>query len=301
MATTLRKCRFVSASSGADDFVVGSAIVGFVLPAAAGAEDGLHYNYMASFGNQFESGDGLYNAGTLTRDICLSSSNNDTFVNFSSPPIVIMTYATESPLVSGSLIKSTFFSSSTTWNKDPKTKNIIAIAIGSGGGGAGGTDEGGGFTDGGGGGGGGAASISFLNVAIVSGYTITINPGGTAGPSGGNGGIGGDTIIGSNIVVAKGGLGGIGPNGVGGAGGPGPSGVGQILITGGAGQGGYSGSAGGRAGDGGSPAFFAGSVRRNIAATTANGNYGCGGGGGGPGSVPGFAGAPGAVWILEFS
>ena len=110
MATTLRKCRFVATVGGLDDFVVGAAVPGFVLPVTAHAEN-LTYNYTAFFGSEFESGDGTYDitTATLTRDIVLASSNDDQFVNFSGPPIVIMTYAPEPSLQPGRLISVTPF------------------------------------------------------------------------------------------------------------------------------------------------------------------------------------------------
>ena len=290
MATILRKCRFIAAGGGLDDFVVGASVPGFVLPVTAKAEE-TTYNYIAFFGDEWESGDGFYSIANpiLTRDVCLSSSNNDDFVNFSSPPTVIMTYAIDIP-ASGRLIKSTLFTSSATWNKDLKTKNILAIGTG---GGAGGI-SGGNNPDTGIGGGSGATSISFLDVSLISSLGVTIGSGGTGGPAaGGNGASGGDTILGSNILVAKGA---VAQNG-----GLSSSGVGQIKADGNVGldfpnMTGAPSWWGGGGGKFGNPSI----------APTAGLNYGAGGGGtvgngvALSGRVAG-AGSPGAMWILEFT
>lgn len=298
MATTLRKCRFLAANDGTDDFVVGAAIPGFLLPSAAHAEN-LTYNYMAFFGNQFESGDGLYDVAstTLTRDLVLSSSSNDQLVDFAGIPTVIITNATElNP--PGRLVKSTFITSSTTWNKDLKTKSALMFVTGAGAAGGSAGNNTNGFS----GGGSGATSISLLDVTSISSYNITIGAPGTAAPAGGgNGGNGGDTIVGSNVVVAKGGIGGNGTTGLGGLGGDAASGVGQIKLDGNAGQNDPGGD--------GAPSFWGGGggkFRGQFNTGSPGKNYGAGGSGscgdsvGGSGS-PSGAGSPGVVWVLEFS
>lgn len=291
MATTLRKCRFTASSDGTDDFVFGAAIAGFLTPAQAHAEN-LTYNYMAFFGNQFESGDGLYDISTLTltRDIVLSSSSNDLLVDFASPPVVIMTYATEQPPTPGRLIKMTPFTASGTWTKDAKTKSILGIVTG---GGAGGRSGGNSSVDGSGGGS-GATSISLLDVSGITQLSVTVGSGGTGGPAaGGNGGVGGDSILGSNLIVAKGGSGQTG--------GSAAAGVGQIKADGNVGlpnpamSGGPSWWGGGSLG---APGAFS--------AAGAGKNFGAGGGGtvgnevASSGTVAG-AGSPGVLWILEFT
>lgn len=291
MASTLRKCRFLAALGGLNDFVVSAAVPGFVLPVTAHAEN-LTYNYTAFFGNEFESGDGTYSISTttLTRDIVLASSNNnDQLVDFSGPPIVIMTYATEpAAALPGRLIKSTRFITSDTWNKDSKTKNILAFATGGG--------AGSGFANGNlsssGGAGAGATAISFLDVTNISSYPIVIGAAGNAGSTPSTApGNGGNTTIGSTVVVANGGApsantgldspsnGGIGAT----------TGTGDIVIPGGSGQ-----SGSGIGGVGGS-SFWGGGGSLGPGQA-----YGSGAGGAGANSN-GFVGKPGLVWILEFA
>lgn len=264
MATTLRKCRFLPAVGGLADFVVTNSVAGFVLPVTALAED-TTYNYMAFFEDEWESGDGLYTTATqtLARGICLSSSNEDDFVNFSGIPTVIMTLATVIPSA-GRLLKNTFFTTSQTWTKDPKTKSILAFVTAAGG--KGGTTNG--VSSKAGGGGAGATAIKFLDVTNISSYPIAIG----ASP-------GGQSSINTTTVVANGG--GNGSNAgfdgeITGGGSGGNGGTGDIIIPGGDGQHGNP-SFNGRGG----VSYWAGR---------------CSGGDG-----DNVAGKPGLVWILEFS
>lgn len=279
MAITLRKCRFLPAAAGDVDFVVTSSVAGFVLPVTAGAED-LPYNYMAFFGEEWESGDGLYSIAThtLSRDVILASSNNDILVDFSDIPTVIMLNATEVPPTPGRLIKSTLFTSSTTWTKDSKTKSILAFVTG-GGGGSGATN---GAQSVSGGAGAGGTGISFLDVTAVTSWAVTVGAGGTAH----NGG--GQSSLNSTTVVGNGGGGSAdtsldSPSGPGGGGGA----VGQIPIVGGQGMGGQG--LGGGSGPLGGSSFWGGP-----------GSFGSGAMGQSGGGA-GATGKAGAVWILEFS
>lgn len=277
MAITLRKCRFLAAGPGEDDFVVTAAVPGFVLPVTAQAEN-LPYNYMAFFGEEWESGDGTYSIAshTLTRDVVLASSNNDLLVDFSGTPTIIMLNATEMPPTPGRLIKSTLFTASGTWDKDPNAKHILAFVTG-GGGGSGNTN---GAPSASGGGGAGGTGISFLDVSAISSWPVTVGAGGTAHNSGGNSSLNTSTVVGN-------GGGGSSDTSLdsktGGANGGGATG--QIPVTGGRGAGDNDG-AGDRSGG---SSFWGG---ENSFGSGAHGSSG-----GGAGNV----GRAGVVWILEFS
>jgi len=161
--------------------------------------------------------------------------------------------------------------------------SIAAIAIGAGGGGGGCSAA---ATASGAGGGGGALSYSNA-IAVTPGETLTVVVG-ASGQNGANtgaaGGDGGDSYIrrsATDLLLAKGGSGGLGNTaaltGGGGAGGVAASGVGDTKSTGGAGggratndRGGGGGGAAGYSGTGGAGGF-------STAAPTA----GAGGGGGG--------------------
>lgn len=95
MTLSLIKCRFLAASGGTSDFVVGSAVAGYSLPADAGAEDGLVYKYVAFVAGEFEIGSGAWSStgSAVDRGEITSSSNGDALVNFSAAPTVVMTEA----------------------------------------------------------------------------------------------------------------------------------------------------------------------------------------------------------------
>jgi len=274
----LRDCRFVAANAGTGSFVVGSPIDGFTLPENTGIIDGIFYNYIATDGNNYESGDGIYNSATDTfkRIVVLASSNNDSIVDFANPPSVTITYATTLPPQNGRLIKSTFFTSSTTWTKDTKSKTGIFFVTG-GGGGSGNTN---GSQSGSGGAGAGGTAISVLDISAVISASVTIGSGGTAHNGGGQSSIAGLGISG---------------NGGGGSsdtaldstsgGGSGGGATGQLPISGGNGSNGLTANGG----VGGS-SFWGGQ----------GGAFGAGASGSSQGGG-GQTGRPGAAWILEFS
>ena len=175
------------------------------------------------------------------------------------------------------------------------TYDVTVFAIGAGGGG-------GVTTFGEGGGGGGASSASVVSVTGGVSYNLTIPAGGAIGFTGG------DTIFGSNLVVAKGGLGGNGGgSGGNGTGGQSASCTGTTCWSGGnvgAGQptgnryGGGGGSSGGSAANGNSGASGASGGAAGTAVTdggaggaggtTGNGSAGSAPGGGGGGGGSGF-------------
>ena len=170
--------------------------------------------------------------------------------------------------------------------------SIDAIAIGGGGGGGGCSAA---ATASGAGGGGGALSYSNA-ISVTAGETLTVvvGSGGTAGANTGTaGGDGGDSYIrrsATDLLLAKGGSGGLGNTagltGGGGAGGVAASGVGDTKNTGGAGGGRATND---RGGGGGGAAGYSGTGGAGGSSTTAP-TAGAGGGGGG-----GFYGLDGAT------
>lgn len=161
--------------------------------------------------------------------------------------------------------------------------SIAAIAIGAGGGGGGVSAA---ATASGAGGGGGALSYSNA-IAVTAGETLTVVVGasGTAGANTGTaGGDGGDSYIrrsATDLLLAKGGSGGLGNTaaltGGGGAGGVAASGVGDTKSTGGAGGGRATND---RGGGGGGAAGYSGTGGAGGTSTTVP-TAGAGGGGGG--------------------
>jgi hypothetical protein len=177
-----------------DDFVVGAAVPGFVFPVTAHAEN-LPYNYTAFFGDEFETGDGTYDIATitLTRDTVLASSNNDQFVNFSGNPTVIMTYATEQPRSSGTLLSVTPFLTAQvgTVIPIPLLAHSCKVRL------WGGTGASGSFGPGPGGPTGGAGYLEKLLTGLESAKTLTLQVGAAGVGGAGAGGNGTATILSS--------------------------------------------------------------------------------------------------------
>lgn len=101
----------------------------------------------------------------------------------------------------------TVVTASGTYTTPSGCRAILVECIGGGGGGGGTpatTGSGNGQTAAGGGGGGGAYAASLITTPASS-YSVTVGAGGT-GVSGDDGNDGGDTIFGSNLVVAEGGI-----------------------------------------------------------------------------------------------
>ena len=78
------RVREVSSSSGTGPFTLGGPYAGFQ-SFAGGVGDGnaTYYAIVGLGGNQWEVGQGVYNAGVLTREVVLESSNSGQLVNFS--------------------------------------------------------------------------------------------------------------------------------------------------------------------------------------------------------------------------
>jgi hypothetical protein len=286
--------------------LVGDAIAAADLPVDAGALDGVTYNYMASYDeeDEWESGDGLWteSTSTLARGVIVSSSNNNKKVNFSGTPIVTVATVVDIPaaITTGRFLKSTFFTASDTWTKDPETKKILAFVTGGGAGSGGST----GVLGASGGAGAGATAISLLDVSAVTSWAIVVGAAGTAGVTGpgAHGGPGGTSSINATTVSANGGLGSNSPaNDAADNGGAGATiGIGDIVIPGGAGAPGDNSSA--VMGGIGGASFWGGGGRARFGTGNDPGQaYGSGAGGQAGTSGAGKAGKPGLVWILEFS
>jgi len=99
MVALLNRCRFNPTGGGLSDFVVSSAVTGFLTPAAANAVNGTVYRYAAESADrsQWEFGSGAYTSGTTTlaRTTIIASSNANAKVNFSSAPQVYISPAVE--------------------------------------------------------------------------------------------------------------------------------------------------------------------------------------------------------------
>lgn len=91
----LDRCIFVPVSNGTTDFVVASAVTGYLTPANASAVNGVTYRYAAQNTalTEWEVGYGAWNSGsgTLPRTTVEFSSNSNSKVNFSSAPNVMIT------------------------------------------------------------------------------------------------------------------------------------------------------------------------------------------------------------------
>lgn len=99
----LDRCIFQANAGGATDFIVDSAVIGYLTPAVANAVNGATYHYLAQtfdrLGNvqQWEIGTGTYTVATLTlsRTTIIFSSNGNAKVAFIGAPQVLITYLAE--------------------------------------------------------------------------------------------------------------------------------------------------------------------------------------------------------------
>lgn len=97
----LDRCIFQATSPGLGDFVVDSAILGFLTPAQASAVNGATYHAIAQTVNsagqvqQWEISTGVYNAGVQARTTIVFSSSANAKVNFAAAPQVMITYLAE--------------------------------------------------------------------------------------------------------------------------------------------------------------------------------------------------------------
>jgi len=218
------------------------------------------------------------------------------------------------------LLEDVMITSGTTYTPPVGTRALLVECWGGGGGGGGVATA---ATNSGAAGGGGAGAYSmvwFTNAGLIGGaHTIAIGGGGNGGTAGNNtGSTGGDTTFkdnaGTNICVAKGGLGGAGDavstihvGGNGGAGGPAASGTGDIKQQGAAGEPGMALAAAQAVSGKGAPGFQGGSGAVSVLAQgggTAATGFGGGGSGGcilsGGASVAGGNGAPGLIRVRAF-
>ena len=187
----------------------------------------------------------------------------------------------------GSII-STTYNSSSTFTGPAGITSVTVQAWGGGGGGASRTSNGAG-----GGGGGGAYSRAAVAVLPGSNYTVTVGGGGAANTAGGDSWF----SIGSTTgALARGGSGGVNNSATGAAGGSDATGIGDVRYAGGSGATGVAGSYGGGGGSSsGTNAAGVNAVNATGATAPAGGGNGGNGrsgtqGGGSAGSAPGGAG-----------
>jgi len=182
----------------------------------------------------------------------------------------------------------------------PAGVNNIRVTCVGGGGGGGGSSS----TGAGGGGGGGATTIKYFTNVRGKTYSYVVGAGGGAGAAGGQSTF---TVTGETVVIAPGGSAGtVGTAGnavAGGAGGLAGSG-GDIPLAGSSGENGIAGSAAAFAAGGrGAPGFMGAGAGRggngsNVSGLNGSDNTGAGGGGGSAGGAGG-SGAAGVV-IIEY-
>lgn len=96
----LDRCIFNPAAGGTADFVVVSAVTGYMTPAQAGGIDGATYHYAAQSADlsQWEVGTGVYTAGTTTLSratVLFNSLGTTAKINFSAAPQVFITALAE--------------------------------------------------------------------------------------------------------------------------------------------------------------------------------------------------------------
>lgn len=91
MAAFLDACRFNPTTGGTTDWTFLSAVTGYQSPTAANVVNGRRYKYRAESTDlsQWELGEGIYNAGVLSRaTVLFNSSGNTSKINFSAAPQV---------------------------------------------------------------------------------------------------------------------------------------------------------------------------------------------------------------------
>lgn len=211
------------------------------------------------------------------------------------------TKASGAPIVlnnTGRLLRTNFYTASTTWTKQADVGYVIVKVIG-GGGGSGGVNNG----SSGAGASGGCAIKKILAASLGATETVTCGAGGTAGAGASNpssGGAGGTSSFGAHCSATGGGGGAWAKSGVGGAPGPAAGGAGSggdVNIDGSGGTG-SSGSGGIGVASMGAPAPLIG----HGAAGGAAGKYGGGAGGAASaGIVAGDTGGVGVVIVEEYS
>jgi hypothetical protein len=92
MALVVADSIWVNAStSGLTDFTIGAAIAGYRTFSDAAIPNGSTIHYSARTATQFENGEGIYNAGVLSRVTIFASSSANAKVNFSGNPSIAVT------------------------------------------------------------------------------------------------------------------------------------------------------------------------------------------------------------------
>jgi len=129
MAAThfVNRCKFYATSTGTGDFVPESAVQGYLIPSDAGVLDTYIYSYVAETldGLEWEIGEGTYSSGTtsFTRTPT-KSSNSNVLVNFSTVPVVGITFLVNdflSPTFTGPVV----FNSTATFNDTAEFNSTV--------------------------------------------------------------------------------------------------------------------------------------------------------------------------------
>lgn len=182
----LNRCAWTPASSGTGDFVLSAAKSGFYAPASCAnpaVVGGATYHYFAvsADGSEHEEGDGVWTSGTstLARTTVRNSSNSGSKVSFTAAPTVYMGGPTAADMP-GRLLRSTVYTSSTTWTKQSDVGFVVAEAIGGGGSGAGAASTTSQISTGAGGSGGGYSKKRIAASSLGSTETVTVGAGGAA-------------------------------------------------------------------------------------------------------------------------
>src|SRR5215472_2295201 len=89
---------FLATSGGTAAFTLSSALTGYQTMTAAGAVTGAQYGYAAQSGDltQWEVGYGAWSGTQLARTVLFNSLGTTSAINFTNPPIVMVTILGES-------------------------------------------------------------------------------------------------------------------------------------------------------------------------------------------------------------
>lgn len=201
-----------TSTTGTGTWTLGSASSGFIgFGSISGAADGDTVFYKAEEGANWEVGLGTLGGSltTLARTTVLASTNGGAAVNFTTGPTIVLTH----PAAKSRLPKSTTFTASGTWNKDPAAQFVMVVCIGGGGGGGSGR-RGANSSSRGGGAGGGVPSVNwalFRADELPASVSVTIGAGGAGGTAittndtdGNAGSAGGNSMFGAYLASVGG-------------------------------------------------------------------------------------------------
>lgn len=247
---------FTPTLGGTTDWTVSAAVQGYMTPALGGMVNGGLYRYRAESldQSQWEIGFGTYTSGTgvLTRTAVTYNSSGTgtqtgqtgagTKINFTvAPTVSVVLGALDVVLLASNNIVKQVFTASGTYTPTPGMLFAVIECVGSGGGGAGCTGTVGQVFQGGGGGSGGYSKTTVTAATVGASQVVTVGAAGTGGAAGNNNGANGNDVSVGALCVAKGGSGGLFANnivvGKGGVGGV--AGTGDITATGSPGAAGF--------------------------------------------------------------